>query len=396
MEHDFETIVNRHGTGSEKYNQMQEWNPSVTEDIVPFSIADMEFKNAPEIIEGLKEYLDDVILGYAVPTDDYYSAVCSWMERRHGWKIEPEWIIGSPGVVQAFYNAVKAFAEPGEGVIIMTPVYYPFYGAIKKTGRKIVRTALVERGERYEVDFEELERLASEPRNKVLLFCSPHNPVGRVWERWELEKISDICLKNGVTVISDEIHNDLVMPGFKHTVFAALSEDAKNNCIVCTSPSKTFNLAGMHVSNVIIPNAGLRMKYQDELDRTGFFSLNMLGYKACELAYDKGEPWLDELLHVIDGNYLALKDFLAKRLPEVKVYPLEGTYLVWMDFRPLGIDYLELERILHMEAMVFFDEGYVFGKREGAGFERMNIACPKQVMIDGLERMAIALRKHVR
>jgi aminotransferase/cystathionine beta-lyase len=396
MGHDFETIVNRHDTGSEKYNQMKEWNPSVTEDIVPFSVADMEFKNAPEIIEGLKEYLNDVILGYAVPTEDYYSAVCSWMERRHGWNIEPEWIIGSPGVVQAFYNAVKAFAEPGEGVIIMTPVYYPFYGAIKKTGRKIVRTALVVRGDRYEVDFEELERLASEPSNKVLLFCSPHNPVGRVWERWELEKTSAICLKNGVTVISDEIHNDLVMPGFKHTVFAALSEEAKNNCIVCTSPSKTFNLAGMHVSNVIIPNADLRMKYQDELDKTGFFSLNMLGYKACELAYDKGELWLDELLEKIHDNYFALKDFLAKRLPEVKVYPLEGTYLVWMDFRPLGIDYLELERILHMEAMVFFDEGYVFGKREGAGFERMNIACPKQVMMDGLERMADALRKHVR
>ncbi|MBP1919047.1 MalY/PatB family protein [Youngiibacter multivorans] len=396
MVHDFETIVNRHDTGSEKYNQMKEWNPSVTEDIVPFSVADMEFKNAPEIIEGLKEYLNDVILGYAVPTEDYYSAVCSWMERRHGWNIEPEWIIGSPGVVQAFYNAVKAFAEPGEGVIIMTPVYYPFYGAIKKTGRKIVRTALVVRGDRYEIDFDELERLASEPSNKVLLFCSPHNPVGRVWERWELEKISEICLKNGVTVISDEIHNDLVMPGFKHTVFAALSDEAKNNCIVCTSPSKTFNLAGMHVSNVIIPNADLRMKYQDELDKTGFFSLNMLGYKACELGYDKGELWLDELLVTIHNNYFALKDFLAKRLPEVKVYPLEGTYLVWMDFRPLGIDFLELERILHMEAMVFFDEGYVFGKREGAGFERMNIACPKQVMMDGLERMANALRKHVR
>lgn len=395
MGYDFETIVNRHGTGSEKYNQMKEWNPSVSEDIVPFSVADMEFKNAPEIIQGLKEYLDDAILGYAVPTEAYYEAVCSWMRRRHGWEIEPEWIIGSPGVVQAFYNAVKAFAGPDEGVIIMTPVYYPFYGAIKMTGRKIVRTELVARGDRYEIDFDELEVLAAEPRNKVLLFCSPHNPVGRVWERWELEKISEICHRNGVMVISDEIHNDLIMPGHRHTVFAALSEEAKNNCIVCTSPSKTFNLAGMHVSNVIIPSSELRRRYQEELDKTGFFSLNILGYKACELAYDEGEMWLDELVDVIHGNFEALKDFISENLPEVKVYPLEGTYLVWMDFRPLGIDYLKLEKILHMEAMVFFDEGYVFGRREGAGFERINIACPREVLMAGLVRMADALKKHM-
>lgn len=391
MKYDFETVIKRANTGSAKYEQMKGWNPNVSEDVVPFSVADMELKNAPEIIEGLKKYIDSTILGYTMPTENYISSVCGWMKRRHNWDVKPEWIVGSPGVVGAFYSAIKAITEPGDGIIIMTPVYYPFFSAIGKNQRNLVRNPLIQDGDTYLVDYDDLEEKAKDPRNKVLLFCSPHNPVGRVWKRDELEKIADICLRNNVVIISDEIHFDLIMPGHEHIVFASISEAAANNMIVCTAPSKTFNLAGMHTSNIIIPNKEIRDMYLREVESNGFFSLNIMGYKACEIAYNECGEWLDELVGLVHHNHKVLKGFMNEHLPEVKVFPLEGTYLQWMDFNDLGYDKDELERLLHMEAEVFFDEGYVFGE-EGNGFERMNIACPTKVMVEGLERLKKTLK----
>jgi cysteine-S-conjugate beta-lyase len=392
MKYDFETVVNRFKVGSAKYDQMLGWNPDVTEDIIPFSVADMELKNAPEIIEGLKKYIDNNILGYALPTEGYKSAVCGWMKKRHGWDVKPEWVVQSAGVVGAFYSAIKALTRPGDGIIIITPCYYPFYSAIELNGRKTVKSPLINTGDTYVIDFEDFEKKAKESRNKILLFCSPHNPVGRVWKKEELERVAEICLQNDVLIISDEIHFDLIMPGYEHTVFAKISEEVANNMIVCTAPSKTFNLAGMQTSNIIIPNKKIREAYMDEVTSNGFFNINILGYEACRIAYTECEEWLGELIKLIHHNHLELKKYMAENLPEVKVYDLEGTYLQWMDFNAYGLDKDELERVMHMDAKVFFDEGYVFGE-EGHGFERMNIACPTKVMMTALERLKGVIRR---
>lgn len=392
MKYDFETVINRFNVGAYKYDQMVSWNTDVAEDVVPFSVADMELKNAPEIREGLKKYIDNNILGYTGPTEGYLNAVCRWMKKRHDWDIKPEWIIQSAGVVSAFYSAIKALTKPGDGVIIMTPCYYPFYSAIELNGRKIVKSPLINTGDTYVIDYEDFEKKVKDYKNKILLFCSPHNPVGRVWKKEELEKVADICLKNDVLIISDEIHFDLIMPGYEHTVFAKISEEVANNMIICTAPSKTFNLAGMQTSNIIIPNKKIRDAYLDEVTSNGFAMLNILGYEACRIAYTECEEWLEQLIELINYNHLELKKFMQENIPEVRVYDIEGTYLQWMDFNALGMDKDELERVMHTEAKVFFDEGYIFGE-EGNGFERMNIACPTKIMMAALERIKEALKK---
>jgi putative C-S lyase len=353
----------------------------------------MEFKTAPEITGGLKDCLDNLVLGYTGPTRAYYDAVRLWMKERHSWDIKDEWIVNSNGVVAALYNCVKSFTAPGGGVIVMPPVYYPFYAAIERNKRRTVASQLIIRNGRYEIDFDDLEAKASDPDNKLLLFCSPHNPVGRVWEAEELKRIGDICLKHRVVIVSDEVHFDLIMPGFKHTVFAALGEEYARNLVVCTAPSKTFNLAGLRSSNIIIPDGELRQKYLDEIGRSmSRPALNILGYRACEIAYTRSGPWLDELIAVIDGNRKTVEDFMARRIPAIRVFALEGTYLQWWDCRALGMDYRELENFMVNEALLFLDEGYVFGG-EGRGYERINLACPVSVLEAALERLERALSR---
>lgn len=391
MKYDFTTIVDRSKMSSGKWDGMKKACPELPEGIIPFSVADMELKNAPEIIDGLKDFLDDVILGYTSPSKGYLDSVCSWMKTRHNWEINEEWIVTSPGVVPAFFNAVKAYTEPGEGVIIMTPVYYPFEMAMQLNGRNVVKNQLINNNGHYEIDFADFEEKAKDSKNKVLLFCSPHNPVGRVWTKEELLKVADICLANDILIISDEIHFDLIMPGYEHTVFASLSEEIADHCIVCTAPSKTFNLAGMQASNIIIKNPDIRKKLSDELMTSAMFMLGILGYKSCELAYTKCSPWLDELLVLLDTNRKLVEDFMAANIPEIKVCPLEGTYLQWWDCRGLGLEYKELEEFMTKKAYMFFDEGHMFGS-EGDGFERINLACPTAVLQEALERMAAALK----
>lgn len=392
MKYDFTTQGSRKNTGSSKWNDMYKANPQVPDGIVPFSVADMEFKNPPQIADGIADYLKNAIMGYTFPTDAYYDAVIGWMKRRHHWEIKKEWIVEYPGVVPALYHMVNLFTDPGEGVLLFTPVYYPFYNAVRKGGRTLVESPLVMKEDHYEIDFADFEEKAKDPKNKLLLLCSPHNPVGRVWTKEELAKIGEICLKNDVMVIADEIHNDLIMPGYEHTVYATVSEEMAQNCVVCTAPSKTFNLAGLMTSNLIIPNPELKEKVYEYRESQAVFFCNMAGYKGCEIAYNECEDWLEELLPFLDRNRQLVEDFMAEHFPAVKVMRLEGTYLQWLDCRGLGLSYKELEAFMTQEAYIFTDEGYVFGA-PGEGFERINLACPTQVLEDALHRMDTAWKK---
>jgi putative C-S lyase len=371
---------------------MYQKKPGVAPGVAPLSVADMELRNPPEIIAGLKHHLDTAVLGYTRPTAEYNQAVTGWMKTRHHWDIKAEWIVLSPGVVPALYTAVRAFSGPGDGIIIMPPVYYPFVTAVNLNGRTLVCNPLIRDDEAlsYTIDYEGLEAKARDPRNKVLIFCSPPNPVGRVWKKEELRRVSEICLRNQVFMISDEIHFDLLLPGVEHTVYAAISREAEQNCVICTAPSKTFNLAGMATSNIIVPNDDSREALKKEFMKSALSMVGSLGLKACELAYTRCAPWLDELRQVLRQNYDYLKDYCARHMPRIKVYPLEGTYLAWLDFRALGLDCQSLEQFMINEADWFTDEGHLFGA-EGDGFERINIACPPGVLEEAMERLRKAL-----
>lgn len=394
MKYDFTTVLNRRNTGSVKWNQIESKIGTSEDGIVPFSIADMEFKNPPEVIEGLKAYLDTAVLGYQTAEPAFYEAVNQWTKRRYGWETKPEWLYTTPGVVNALFHAVRAFAKKGEGVIVMPPVYYPFYRSVEANGRRLVRCPLMEEEGSYRIDYDSFEQISRDPSNKLLLFCNPHNPVGRVWSREELERLGNICIKNKVFIISDEIHCDLIMPGQTFTSFASLSKQLEHQIMTCISPSKTFNLAGLETSCVIMENEKKfrRLKKKmAELAQDG--RVNALGYKACEIAYTQCDDWLKEAIQIIYENHLALKQLIESRFLNVKVGALEGTYLQWLDFRSYGWTKEEQRRILTQEARLFFDEGYWFGE-EGIGFERMNLACPKSVMMEGLERLERVLKNY--
>ena len=393
MTYDFTTVRKRFHTGSGKWDELEKFGVHEADDIIPFSVADMEFVTAPPIVEALKHELDTSIMGYANPTESYLEAVCAWFKARHNWDAKPEWMLSTHGVVDAFFEAVRAFTKPGDGVMLTTPVYYPMYMAVRDNGRKIVDCPMTYDGKSYGLDFELFEELAAEPSTTMLILCSPHNPCGRVWTRGELERIAEICKKHGVLVVSDEIHCDLLMPGYRHIPFAPLAEE---NCVVMTAPSKTFNIAGLQTSSVFIPNAELRAKYFAALKlHNPNPKCNILGYRAAEAAYRECAGWLDECLEVIDANRRLITGFMAREFPAVKVTELQGTYLLWLNLKGLGLSYRELERINHEEAKLFFDEGYIFGT-QGEGFERWNIACPTKYVEAALERFKAAYSKYVK
>ena len=384
--YDFETVIDRTALGSAKWAAMHRANPSVPAGIPPFSVADLDLPNAPEIMQGLKSFLDEAVLGYTLATPAYTHAVIDWMQRRHGWTLDPEWIVQTSGVVPALATAIRAFSQPGEGVIVQPPVYYPFYSVIENNERRVVRNPLRLDGGHYRMDFVALRKLAADPANTMLLLCSPHNPVGRVWTAEELSELAKIVLEHDLILVSDDIHFDLVLPGHRHTVISTLGPEIARRSLICTAPSKTFNLAGMSTSNIVIEDADLRARFSRELEAQGFFFLTTLGYKACELAYTRGEAWLDGLLALIAHNHAQVKTFMARHLPEVTVLELQGTYLQWLDLRALGKSAAELKTIHQHEALVFFDEGTVFGD-EGAGFARMNLATPSAAVAAALERL---------
>lgn len=388
MKYDFETSYKRIGVGSGKWDSMKKAIPDISDEIVPFSVADMELKNAPEIVEGLKEYLDHTILGYTGATDAYYEAVQSWMERRHGFRPEKEWFVLTEGVVPAIADMVSAFTKPGDQVMITTPVYYPFRMSIEKTGRIPVENEMLVVDGRYEIDFADFEEKAKRPEVTMYIMSSPHNPVGRIWTEEELLKIAQICLENHVFIIDDEIHNDLIMPGYRHVSMGTFEKKYLDNCAICTAPSKTFNLAGLKTSNIFISNPEYREKMESA---QGYHSLNIFGYKACELAYTKCEDWLEQLLVHIDGNKKLVEEYVAEHMPQIRVFDLEGTYLQWLDFRALGMNAEELENFMVHKAQWFTDEGYMFGEG-GKGFERINLACTRKVLQDALERLNAAVQ----
>ncbi|MBR3767164.1 MAG: PatB family C-S lyase [Clostridia bacterium] len=385
MKYDFTSIPDRSGCGSAKWNGAK----NASADAVPLSVADMEFTTAPEIKDALSKLAQEQILGYTDPTDDYYNAVISWMERRHDFHIEKEWIVTTPGVVNALGILIEAVTKPGDGIIILTPVYYPFDMAVLAKSRHFVYSELKLNNGRYEIDFTDLEKKAKLPETKAIIFCNPHNPIGRVWTREELQKVISICCKNGVFIIDDEIHNDLIMPGYTHTVMATLGEDIKNNIAVCTAPSKTFNLAGLQCSNIVVPDKKARAKVNACIMLNLMNHLNIFAYEACKTAYNQCEEWLEELLTVIDGNAKYVESFMADKFPEIKVFPLEGTYLQWLDMRALGMTHNELREMLE-NADIFLDWGEMFGDL-GRGFQRINLACARVTLEKTLERFEKAV-----
>ncbi|GAB6170984.1 pyridoxal phosphate-dependent aminotransferase [Paradesulfitobacterium aromaticivorans] len=385
MRYDFDEVIERKHTNSLKWDFAE--SKFGEKDLLPMWVADMDFKVPQPVTEAIVRKAEEGVYGYADRLNPYYEAVIGWMERRHGWKIEREWITYSPGVVSALHWLVRAYTNPGDKVVIQAPVYYPFYSAVENNGCDIVINELRLENGHYRMDFNDLEqKLKDNPDTKLLILCSPHNPVGRVWTREELTRLGEICLRHKVMIVADEIHADLVYEGCKHTPLAMISEELAQNSITCTAPSKTFNLAGLQTSNIIIPNRDLRRTYLDILEQNGVRRPNIFGIVATEAAYNDGEEWLEQLLVYLNGNLDFLTDFISKKLPKVKVIKPEGTYLVWLDFREYGLDGKALENLMLRKAKLALDEGYIFGTG-GEGFERINIACPRAVLAEGLTRI---------
>lgn len=384
--YDFETVVNRSTQGSGKWMSLSE--EEVKRGVIPYSVADMEFKVAPEIIEGLKAHLDTDILGYTIPTDEYFKAVCSFLKRHHDIETKKEDILLTPGVVTALFHSVAAFTELGDEVAILTPVYYPFSMVINQQKRTLVTSELIYENGKYTIDFEDLEKKLSSEKCKLMIFCSPHNPVGRVWTKEEVEKIAELCAKHNVYLISDEIHMDLMMPGYTH-YSAALCETYRDNIMICTSCSKTFNLAGMQVSNLLVFNEERREQLRAVLQLNHIGMLNNLSYKALILAYTKCDAWMETMLAKINENRLLVKKYVEEKLPMIKVVELQGTYLQWLDLRAYNLTKEELEKKMTSHSL-YLDEGYLFGEG-GIGFERINLACPTHKIQEFLERLNQAL-----
>jgi len=389
-EHDFNTVIDRKKTSCSKWDGYKNRFGTSEDDVLPMWVADMDFR-APEcVVEAIMERAAHGIYGYPIETDSYYDAIVNWMFRRHGWSVKKEWIAYSAGVVPALSTIIRAFTNPGDGVVLQPPVYPPFYEVIENNGCRILRNPLkIEKG-KYTIDFDDLEDKVSDYRTKLLLLCSPHNPVGRVWTKEELLKVGRICMDNDVMVVADEIHSDIIYSGNEHIPFPSLSEEISLNSIACISPSKTFNVAGLQSSSIIIPNHRHYNTYFGALQTMRVRKNNIFGLTAAEAAYSGGEKWLEALISYLDDNISFLEDFLAARLPGVKMFKPEATFLVWLDFRSLGMDPLELADFLINKAKVALNPGYWFGK-EGEGFARINVGCPRAILEKGLTRIADAL-----
>ena len=386
--YNFDEIINREGTNSVKYDLKTKFMPQAKSDSLSLWIADMDFACAPKIISSLHERIDRQIFGYSSEkTEDYYESVCGWFKRRFNWNIDKNSIFYSPGVVPAISSLVNILTKENEGIIIQKPVYYPFEAKIKNNNRIVVNCPLKFENDRYTMDYENFEKLAKEPSNKVFILCSPHNPVGRVWTVEELTKIVDICKKYDLWIISDEIHCDIIRKGYKHTPLEALCSDYKDKIITCTAPSKSFNLAGMQLSNIIINNKEIQQKWIDyNMNKLSITSPNPFAIVATKTAYNECEDWIDELNEYLDANIEFVDNFLKEKMPHVKMIPCEGTYLIWLDFRAYGLNGKELEEIMLNKANILLDEGYIFGD-EGIGFERINIASPKSVIEECMNRI---------
>lgn len=388
MKYEFDRIIDRKGTNCLKYDFAAERGKP--EGILPLWVADMDFQTAPEIVNRLEKAAGHGIFGYTEAKEDYYFAVASWYERHFNWKVEKKWLLKTPGVVFALAAAVRAYTEEGDGVLLQQPVYYPFSEVIRDNKRVIVNNSLRLIDGHYEIDFEDFEEKIIRGKVKLFLLCSPHNPVGRVWKEWELRKLGDICLKHHVIVVSDEIHSDFTYSGNVHRIFASLDERYKDISVVCTAPSKTFNLAGLQVSNIFIPDPILRRRFKEAVRQTGYSQLNGLGLAACQAAYEEGESWLKQLKEYLQGNLSYVREYLKENLPQISLIEPEGTYLLWLDFRKLGLTEPEREELIVKKAKLWLDSGAMFGE-DGEGFERINIACPGSILEKALHQLKYAI-----
>lgn len=389
MKYDFDEIVNRRGTNSVKWDEAKE------EGVIPMWVADMDFKAAPCILEALKKRVQHGVFGYTIVPDSYYESIISWFERRHQWHIKRDWIIYTSGVVPAISAIIKALTEPGDKVLVQTPVYNCFFSSIRNNGCTTAENALVRKDNSYEIDFDDFERQAADEKTKVFLLCNPHNPAGRVWTPEELSRMNDICLRHSVKVIADEIHCELVMPDHEFTPFAAVSKACQDNCITTNSPTKSFNIAGLQIANIITSNAEDRQKIDRAININEVCDVNPFGVIALQAAYNEGEDWIDQLNVYLWENYQALKTFIKDNLPQLEVIDLEGTYLVWVNVRATGMTGDELTEKLLKEGKVFVNRGTMYGKTTGADYIRINIAMPRSLMLEGLKRMKSVIDKIV-
>lgn len=386
MKYDFNEITSRRNSNSYK------WDAVMEEGVLPMWVADMDFRTAPAVVEVLRKRMDHGIFGYTKVPPVYYDAIINWFTRRHGWQIDRDWIIYTSGVVPALSAIIKALTVPGDRVLVQTPVYNCFFSSIRNNGCEIVANPLVYTNGTYRIDFDDLARKATDPKVKLLLLCNPHNPVGRVWTRAELMCIGEICLRNDVLVVADEIHCELVYSGHTYIPFASISDDFRTRSVTCTSPSKAFNLAGLQIANIFAADESVRVKIDKAINLNEVCDVNPFGVEALVAAYNDGEEWLEELKCYLSDNYLYMRTFFNKYLPQFPVVKLEGTYLVWVDCSVLNRSSKEIAEILLKAEKLWINEGSMYGEA-GEGFIRINIACPRQILIDGLNRLKRGLKE---
>lgn len=387
---DFDTVVDRKNTGCIKYDFAAQ--RGMPQDVLSLWVADMDFKTSSYVQDALKKQAEHGIFGYNDAMEDYFEAVRSWYERHHDWTVKREWLVKTPGIVFALSMAVQAFTGEGDGVLIQQPVYYPFAGAVLQNGRKLVNNSLLQDGDgRYYMDIQDFEDKIVKEQVKLFILCSPHNPVGRVWSRQELERIGDICYRHKVIIVSDEIHGDFVFRG-RHHVLAGLKKEYEEITVTCTAPSKTFNIAGLQVSNIFIPNEKLRTLFEKRISACGYSQPNSSGITACLAAYRDGEEWYRGMLSYIGENIRFAREFLTERLPEIKMWEPEGTYLIWLDLRALGLSTEQTQDLIVKRAKLWLDDGAMFGPA-GEGFQRVNTACSRAILRQALERLERAVRE---
>ncbi len=379
MKYDFDKQIPRRGTNCCK------WDSATRDNVLPMWVADMDFQTAPAIVDALRQRVEHGIYGYTHVPDSYYEAVVNWFDRRHAWRMDRQWIIYTIGVVPAVSAVIKALTVPGDKVLVQTPVYNCFFPAIRNNKCEALSSPLIYADHTYTIDFDDLERKAADPKAKVMLLCNPHNPAGRVWTVEELTCIGEICIRHGVTVIADEIHCEFVFPNHRYTPFASISEEFLHHSVTCISASKAFNIAGLQIANIVCADADRRAKIDRAINDNEVCDVNPFGVIATEAAYNEGGEWLDQLIVYLHANHLYMKEYCEKQLPEFPLTALEGTYLVWMDCRKLGIPTEELERRLIDEAGLWLNAGAMYGA-EGEGFMRWNIACPRDTLAEGLKR----------
>ena len=387
--YDFDKVIDRHGTNCLKFDFAKERGKNGDE--LSLWVADMDFQVAKPITDALQAQVNHGIYGYTEVKSDYFDIVKNWFKDNFDWEIKKGSLVKTPGVVYAIAMAVKAFTKEGEAVIIQQPVYYPFSEMIIANNRKLVNSPLVLKDGRYEIDFEDFEKKIVENNVKLFILCSPHNPVGRVWSVEELKRIGDICIKHDVVIFSDEIHADFVYEPNKHHVFASLGESYAANSVIATAPSKSFNIAGLQVSNIFIENKKLRDAFRNEIVKSGYSQLNTMGLVAARAAYESGKEWLDEVRAYIKDNLIFFRDYLKENIGELSLIEPEGTYLVWVDFRKLGLSEKQREDLIVNKAKLWIDSGAMFGV-DGEGFERFNIACPREYLKMALDSLAKAIK----